>query len=278
MNALPLSPMTDDSAFQRQVHAYYRLHGRHDLPWRQAEADGRFDPYKILVSEAMLQQTQVGRVIPKFTAFVEQFPDTRALAQAPLGDVLRAWNGLGYNRRAKFLREAARHIIDHFGNIIPDEQTELARLPGVGLNTAGAIRAYAFNRPVVFVETNIRTVFIHHYFADQTAVHDRAVLEIVARTLPEADVRGWYWALMDYGSYLKRSVGNLNQASRNYTKQSRFTGSRRQIRGQVIRLLGDQPRTALELEDIIKDERLVSVLVELEREQLIHRAGQSFSL
>jgi A/G-specific adenine glycosylase len=267
-----------DTAFQRQVWAFYRSHGRHELPWRQAQPDGRFDPYKVLVSEAMLQQTQVGRVVPKFTAFVERFPDIASLAQAPLGDVLRAWTGLGYNRRAKFLHEAAKLVVEQFGGTLPEEQAELTRLPGVGPNTAGAIQAYAFDRPAVFIETNIRTVFIHHYFADQTDITDRAILKMVAKTLPVSDIREWYWALMDYGSYLKQSVGNLNQLSRSYTRQSRFDGSRRQIRGQVIRLLGEHPYTAAELSAAIHDERLASILTELEHERLIRRSDKSFSL
>jgi A/G-specific adenine glycosylase len=267
-----------DAAFRRQVWAFYRSHGRHELPWRQAEPDGHLDPYKVLVSEAMLQQTQVGRVIPKFTAFLERFPDIASLAQAPLGDVLRAWSGLGYNRRAKFLHEAAGLVVERFNGVLPEQQAELVQLPGVGPNTAGAIQAYAFDRPAVFIETNIRTVFIHHYFADQTDVTDRAILKMVAKTLPVSDIREWYWALMDYGSYLKQSVGNLNQLSRSYSKQSRFDGSRRQIRGQIIHLLGEHPRDAAELSAAIHDERLASVLTELEHERLIHRSDKSFSL
>jgi A/G-specific adenine glycosylase len=278
-HTFPATPRhRDDAAFRRQVRAYYRLHGRHDLPWRQPEPDGSFDPYKILVSEAMLQQTQVGRVIPKFNSFIKQFPDAATLARASLGDVLRAWNGLGYNRRAKFLHEAAQQIVDQYGEGFPANSQELVKLPGVGPNTAGAILAYAFNRPAVFVETNIRTAYIHHFFAGQTAVEDRVVLAALTRTLPKSGIRVWYWALMDYGTFLKQAVGNLNRASRSYAKQTKFAGSKRQIRGQVIRLLSERPYSSKELQIAIDDERLAVVLAGLTDEGLIRKAGQRLYL
>src|SRR6185437_9030478 len=160
----------DTAAIQRfmaQLTAYYEAHGRHDLPWRLPAPDGSFDPYKILVSEVMLQQTQVGRVLPKYQQFLSRFPDVKSLATAPLGDVLKMWNGLGYNRRAKFLWLAAQKIVDGFGGVFPSDVQQLELLPGVGANTAGAIRVYAFNKPAIFIETNIRTVYIHHFFDGQ---------------------------------------------------------------------------------------------------------------
>lgn len=257
------------ATFRRQVRSFYRLQGRHDLPWRRPEATGSFDPYKILVSEAMLQQTQVGRVVPKFKSFLERFPTVEALAEAPLGDVLRAWNGLGYNRRARFLHQAAQHIVYEYNRHFPADTAELLKLPGVGPNTAGAIQAYAFNRRALFVETNIRTVYIHHFFGDQTAIGDQEILAILSMTIPRTDPRSWYWALMDYGTSLKQSVGNLNRASRSYTKQSAFAGSSRQLRGRVIRLLGQRAYPLQELELLIGDERLPGILQELQREGLI---------
>lgn len=178
--------MTNDIAvFQETVWEYYRRHGRHDLLWRQPEADGRFDPYKILVSEIMLQQTQVPRVLPKFVEFLTRFPTVQALAAAPLGDVLAAWNGLGYNRRAKFLWQAAQKVVNDFDGVFPSTSEALVTLPGVGANTAGAILAYAFNQPAVFLETNVRTVFIHHFFKDSDLVTDAQLLELVKASLPE---------------------------------------------------------------------------------------------
>lgn len=254
--------------FQETVLRYYREHGRHDLPWRLPDPGGRFDPYKILVSEIMLQQTQVSRVLPKFLDFITEFPSFDALAASPLADILKAWSGLGYNRRAKFLWQAGRAVHEHFGGRLPDTQATLVALPGVGANTAGAVLAYAFNKPVVFVETNIRTVYIHHFFADALAVRDRDIADLVAATLPD-DPRTWYWALMDYGTYLKQTVGNLSRQSAHYAKQAAFAGSRRQLRGQVLRLLHESGRTYAALHATLPDDRLDSVLQDLAAEALI---------
>lgn len=262
--------------FLETLWAYFAAHGRSDLPWRLSEPAGEFNPYKIMVSELMLQQTQVTRVVPKYLAFLEQFPTAQALAVASLGDVLRAWQGLGYNRRAKFLWQAAQVVskLDQF----PATLEALTKLPGIGPNTAGAILAYAYNRPVLFVETNIRTVYIHHFLAGCTSVSDKEVVSLLGQTLDNDSPREFYWALMDYGSHLKLTAGNANKASRHYTKQSRFDGSRRQIRGQIIRLLGQQPHTLGELRVSVVDDRLEPVLSELLAEGLIRLGGSSYHL
>jgi A/G-specific adenine glycosylase len=264
--------------FQTAVWDYYHQHGRHDMLWRQPEADGFFDPYKIMVSELMLQQTQVSRVIPKYQQFLEQFPTIEALAKAQLGDVLRAWNGLGYNRRAKFLHVAAQQLITKYDGKFPDNQAELVKLAGIGQATASAILAYAFDQPVVFVETNIRTVFIHHFFDDRTDIPDKELLEIIKETLPEEHSREWYWALMDYGSSLKKAVGNLNRQSKSYAKQSRFEGSLRQVRGQVLRSLGAGPRRLADLRSEITDDRLDGVVAALVQEGMIRNQDGKLSL
>ncbi len=265
-------------SFQRTVMAYYQEYGRHDLPWRQPAADGSFDPYKILVSEIMLQQTQVQRVIPKYHDFLERFPTVQQLATAPLADVLRAWSGLGYNRRAKFLHEAAQMISQQSDGQFASDISSLVKLPGVGHNTAAAILAYANDKPVSFIETNIRTVFIHHFFNDQQTVSDEAIMEMVTTTLPKTGARLWYWALMDYGAHLKQTVGNLNQASKTYTKQASFEGSRRQLRGRVIHLLGTGQYSADQLMAKLADQRLDEVLHDLVEEGMIRQQGQQFSL
>lgn len=264
--------------FQQTVWRYYDEQGRHDLPWRLPEADGAFDPYKIVVSEVMLQQTQVPRVLPKFGNFVRQFPDVSTLAAAPLSDVLRAWNGLGYNRRAKFLWQAAQAMERDHGGSVPQTLDALVALPGIGRNTAGAVLAYAHNAPVIFIETNIRTVFIHHFFSDRLDVADTEIRELVASTLPQETVRSWYWALMDYGTYLKQTVGNASRKSKTYAKQGRFEGSRRQIRGRVLRLLGEKAHTKAQLVKYIADDRLDGVLADLEREGFIVRRGRVFRM
>ncbi|HEV2402986.1 MAG TPA: hypothetical protein VGS08_02175 [Candidatus Saccharimonadales bacterium] len=279
MSPVTLTDMHSEQvrAFQTSVWQYFRTRGRHDLPWRRTE--GGVDPYRILVSEIMLQQTQVNRVIPKYINFLEAFPDWRILSGAELGDVLRVWSGLGYNRRAKYLWQAAHLIVNDYDGQLPRHQALLQRLPGVGTNTAGAIAAYAWNEPTVFVETNIRTVFIHHWFSNQTPVDDRQIRHLVRQTLPNAaQTRQWYWALMDYGSCLKDTVGNLSRLSAHYTRQGRFTGSSRQIRGQVLRLLMQTPETEVTLQRHIADDRLPMVIEALLREGMIHRIGQRLCL
>lgn len=274
--------------FRTVVWEFYRRYGRHDLPWRQPEAGGTFDPYKILVSEIMLQQTQVGRVIPKYQLFLERFPSFATLAAAPLGEVLRAWSGLGYNRRAKFLWQCAGQVVAERGGQLPLTSAELVKLPGIGPNTAGAVLAYAFNAPALFVETNIRTVFIHHFFADQTGVSDRDILAMLQTTFPtrepgatknlEGVSRYWYWALMDYGTHLKQTIGNLNTLSKHYAKQSRFEGSTRQLRGQVLRLLSERPYSLSQLQSHIPDPRLSAVLGSLTAEGFIIKTARAYHL
>lgn len=263
------------AGFIETVWDYYAHHGRHDLPWRIPEADGSFNPYKIVVSELMLQQTQVARVIPKYAAFLTRFPSAQALAEAELGDVLRAWQGLGYNRRAKFLWQAAQRVVEQGG--FPHTVSDLMRLPGVGANTAGAIAAYAFNQPAVFVETNIRSVYMYHFTRDDHIVSDDFIRDAVARTLDSEHPREFYWALMDYGTYLKTKVRN-NQQSKHYVKQSTFHGSKRQVRGQVLRLLSAQAYTSKQLAAAISDERLLLVLTELKQEGLIMQKKRTYHL
>lgn len=219
-----------------------------------------------MVSEIMLQQTQVSRVIPKYQAFIAEFPSVTTLAAAPLAQVLRAWSGLGYNRRAQYLHTAAKQVSGPF----PQTMVELTKLPGVGLNTAAAIMNYAYNHATSFVETNIRTVYFHHYFHDQTRpISDKEVMQLVAETIDHENPREWFWALMDYGAHLKTTVGSLNNQSKHYAKQPSFNGSRRQIRGQVIRLLNTASQSHATLARHIPDERLASVLNDLVQEGLI---------
>jgi A/G-specific adenine glycosylase len=252
---------------QRFQETLYRHNDvlRRDLPWRRPEADGSFAPYKILVSEIMLQQTQVSRVIPKYETFLKSFPTVRDLARSPLSDVLAHWSGLGYNRRAKYLHEAARHLQPKSIWLLED----LIACKGIGYNTAAAVLVYAYNQPHIFIETNVRTVYIHHFFADKEGVDDKEIIEVLKTTYDYENPREFCWALMDYGSHLKSVVGNLSRSSRHYTKQSKFEGSLRQIRGQVLRQLIARPQTVKELEVNIADKRLETVLLALEQEGLV---------
>lgn len=266
------------SRFQRQVKQYYHQNGRHGLLWRLPDQTGGFDPYKILVSEVMLQQTQVGRVTVKYQEFLRVFPNLQTLARGAFPDVLRAWSGLGYNRRAQYLHRAGGLIMRDFGGRIPENTEQLVHLPGIGPNTAAAILTYSFNKPVVFIETNIRTVYLHHFFADEKEVPDSRLLPYIGATLDTKNPRQWYWALMDYGSFLKTSVSNPSRRSRHYSKQSAFEGSRRQIRGKVLKTLLENSRTPEQLKKYIADERLESVLQELAKEGLIRFNARTYSL
>ncbi len=261
------------AVFQETVWAYFDAHKRR-MPWRESPYVD--DLYAIMVSEVMLQQTQVSRVVPKFLSFMKRFPTPECLSTSSLADVLRMWSGLGYNRRAKYLWEAAQAITKH--GSFPSSVEELVRLPGIGRNTAGAILAYARNQPTVFIETNIRTVFIHHFFPHQRVVDDKDLRFVVERTLPDRDYREWYWALMDYGAFLKQTKAVANTRSKHFTKQSKFAGSRRQLRGAVLRQLRVAAMSIGELQKILSDERLESVLDDLSKEGLIARQYNRVSL
>lgn len=271
------------SDFVDTVWNYYDAHGRHDLPWRKPDADGSFDPYKIMVSEIMLQQTQVGRVIPKYQEFLQQFPAVSALAKAPLADVLQAWSGLGYNRRAKFLWQAAQYVQHQCQGVFPRTVDELVALPGVGKNTAGAIATYAYQTAVPFIETNIRTVYIHHFFADHTDVSDAALLPYITQTLHERgddrSPREWYWALMDYGAFLKKQgVGQIDR-SEHYKKQAPLKGSVREVRGLILKQLAKQDLAEeLLAERVPADERFQAALDALVKEGLVERSANRLHL
>jgi A/G-specific adenine glycosylase len=220
--------------FQDLILSHYRAHGR-DLPWRQTT-----DPYRILVSEIMLQQTQVERVAVKYPEFIEQFPNFESLARAPKSEVLRVWQGMGYNRRAIALQKAAERVVEENGGRLPADVEALAALPGIGKATASAIVAYAFNMPVVYIETNIRRIFIHFFFQGREGVRDDAILPLVEQALYRENPGEWYSALMDYGTILKKRTANPNRRSASYTRQSRFEGSDRQVRGRILALVLDE--------------------------------------
>ncbi|MDO4780983.1 MAG: A/G-specific adenine glycosylase [Candidatus Saccharibacteria bacterium] len=231
------------------------------MPWRDNPS-----LYAVIVSELMLQQTQVSRVLPKFAEFTTRFPDFVALAAAELPEVLRAWQGLGYNRRAKFLHQTAQAIASGAPTAT---QKDLMQLPGIGAHTAGAIMNYAYETPTPFVETNIRTVYFHHYYADEQKVSDKQLLALVERTMDQQNPRQWFWALMDYGAHLKsQGAGNLTK-SRHYKKQSAFDGSVRQLRGEIIRRqAAGQPLAAIE-QELATDHRWRAAITGLRRDGLL---------
>ncbi|MBD3402863.1 Fe-S cluster assembly protein HesB [candidate division GN15 bacterium] len=233
----PSARLTDKevTAFRRKIFAFYRRYGR-QLPFRETA-----DPYCITVAELMLQQTQVERVIEKYRQWLERWPDWQALAQASRRDLLAMWSGLGYNRRALYLGEMARCIVDEYDGVMPQEPEQLVRLPGIGPYTAHAIAIFAFNKPVITIDTNIRKVLIHEFGLP----HDisRAELERLAyRLLPRRRSRDWHNALMDYCRIaIKEAARTIAPLSR----QSKFAGSQRQIRGEIVRQLTTKKRVAL---------------------------------
>lgn len=260
--------------FRSRLYGYYAEHSR-SLPWRVLEADGNCDGYKTLVSEMMLQQTQASRVIPKYRSFLKTFPNLGSLAAAPLSDVLRQWSGLGYNRRAKYLHEAAQNLVQV---VQPWSIADLTSQKGIGSNTAKAVLVYSYNQPHVFIETNIRTVIIHHFFASRELVTDQEVELVLSGLMDNSNPRYFYWAMMDYGTMLKKTAGNASRRSTTYAKQSAFHGSKRQVRGAVIMQLANQPLTEAALQQKIANERLALVLMDLLAEGLIVYQNKRYQL
>lgn len=263
--------------FQQVVWKYF-LNSSRDLPWRIIDPDESLYAYHVLVSEFMLQQTQVVRVIDKYQQWLTEYPNLQAVAEASQASVLKSWNGLGYNRRAKFLYETCKTIVKVHAGTVPKEIEVLKTLPGIGHNTAAAIGAYAFNQRNVFIETNIRTVFIHHFFKNRNDVADSELLPLIDASL-NGDPRQWYWALMDYGTYLKKEHGNVSRRSKHHSLQSKFEGSNRQIRGLVIKSLIEGHKTMPQLKSVCQDEtKLHSVLESLLKENIIEKTGVTYTL
>lgn len=256
--------MRDVKAFRALVWKYYRAHGRHNLPWRKTK-----NPYRILVSEVMLQQTQVPRVVEKYKEFLKKFPTVRALAGASLADVLRVWNGLGYNRRGKYLHDAALMIVSEHGGVFPREYPGLRSIPGVGQYTANAVRVFAYNEPEVLIETNVRTAIIYHFLREKKNIQDSEIEKLAAQAAVGQDPREWHSALFDYGAHLKLTGIRTNGQSGHYTKQSKFEGSLRQIRGAILRELHTAPSALKKLP--FERKRVTDALAALARDGLIRK-------
>lgn len=223
--------MVSTTQFKKKIWDFYKENGR-AFPWRRTR-----DPYRILVSEIMLQQTQTSRVLVKYEEWLKEFPTFESLAYSSFQKVLRIWQGLGYNRRALALKRTAEYVTQTCEGVFPNDLESILALPGIGPYTAGAIMAFAYNKPVPIIETNIRTVYIHFFFKNKTKIDDKKLLPLVAKTLDEKNPREWYYALMDYGVMLKKKHGNFNKHSKHYVKQSKFTGSERQIRSHIVKIV-----------------------------------------
>lgn len=214
-------------AFRQKILKFARKQGR-NLPWRKTD-----DPYKILISEFMLQQTQVARVINYYQNWIHLFPDFCSVSRAKKAAVLKAWSGLGYNSRALRLKECCTLICKQHGGILPESLDELMKLPGIGIYTASALLAFAYNKPVPVVDINIRRVYLHE-FKLPTDISYRAISDFAKQFIPKGKSAEWHNALMDYGAALSAQIKKKFPPQ---TKQSKFDGSARQVRGEIIRRL-----------------------------------------
>lgn len=270
-------------AFRDRIREQGRLH-RRDLPWRYIE-----DPYAVLVSEVMLQQTQVKRVLDYWPRFLALFPTIDALAAADTSDVLEQWQGLGYNRRALALKRCADICAAELGGRLPETADELVKLPGIGPATAAGVVAFALDRPALYLETNVRTVFLHELFPGEEGVKDAALTPLVELACPADGVRDWYYALLDYGAHLKATLPNPSRRSAHHTRQSAFEGSRRQKRAELVRIVlaaGPEGIDAAEAgallneterragRDGVGDEEIASIIDDLASEGFFKRVGE----
>jgi len=262
--------------FQKEIWDYYKNHGR-ELPWRNED-----DPYKVFISEIMLQQTQVVRVLKKYPEFIKTFPTFKALASAKFSDVFLVWQGMGYNRRAKFIKQTAEIVMRDFNGILPKNREILKKFPGIGEGTSGSLVAFLYNEPVCFVETNIRRVIIHFFFKNKNNIKEREILKKIKETIDKSRPREWYYALMDYGSMLpEREKTNVNKKGKIYKKQTPFVGSRRQLRGSILQFL--LKNKASKISDIIygcrtTDHDIKEIVDGLYKERLIEKNKNRYSI
>lgn len=250
----------EDKAFIDYILTHYKKHGRHDLIWRK-----NINAYRIIVSEIMLQQTQVSRVLPKFEQWMKQYPTLKILKTAQFKDILVLWQGLGYQRRAKALYELAQSYAS-----VPKTYEKLLDVRGVGSYTASAVCAFAydtFTHPVL--ETNIRTALIEEFHQGEEEIHDGLLYEDLERLVKYPKVqkvgaRTWYYALMDYGAYLKQQNISHNKKSAHHVTQTPYKGSTRELRAKVLFALTHG-------EKLRGDARELEVLQSLQKEGYIEK-------
>ena len=266
------------SFFQSQLLRWYKKYKRDDLPWRFTNAKP-VSAYEILVSEIMLQQTQVSRVLDKFPKFLHAFPTINHLAKAPLEKVLKEWQCMGYNRRALYLKQCAEETVKIYDGHIPSDTILLKNLPGIGPYTAGAISCFAFNKQSVFLDTNIRKFFIHYFFEhvrdNDKKISDTEVLPIAQCLLYKKNPRMWNYALMDYGALMLSQKPELLSVAKTYHKQSPFLGSNRFFRSQIVRYLLKNKKASLEELQQASPRDIKPILASLEKEGLIQEIRPS---
>ncbi|MBD3196983.1 MAG: A/G-specific adenine glycosylase [Candidatus Lokiarchaeota archaeon] len=262
--------MTDTviSQFQKIIYGYYKNSGR-NFPFRE-----KISPYYVLISEIMLQQTQTSRVSQKFLEFIDKFPNFTELANANLDEVLQAWQGLGYNRRAVALKNIAEIVVNEYEGTLPQDVEALKTFPQIGHNTASSIVSFAYNKPTFFIETNIRRVYIYFFFPGRNDVDDKEIMRLLKQTADIKNPREWYYALMDYGVMLKKTHPELNKRSKHYRKQKKFKGSNRQLRGKILKLVLKSGK--ISFEDLKKEvnfetKKINKVVHQLEREGFLKK-------
>jgi A/G-specific adenine glycosylase len=262
--------------FKEAVYSNYKKEKR-AFPWRMNAS-----PWGVLVSEFMLQQTQTERVVEYWNKWMDRWPTPRLFHKASMEDALRAWSGLGYNRRCFHLKDCARRITRDYDGEVPGKPGDLEQLQGIGPYTARAVPCFAYNIPTVFIETNIRAAVLHFFFREKEGVRDKELIPILQAALDMKDPRTWYWALMDYGAALKRLTANPNRRSAHYSRQSPFQGSFRQLRGAVVRTLAREGPTGKaelrRLSGIDSDEDLYRVVEALEREQMVSESEGTYRI
>ena len=266
------------SKFQKLILTWHKKNKR-DMPWRNTK-----DPYKILVSEVMLQQTQVARVLPKYKEFLKEFPTLTSLAQASDKKLLHVWAGLGYWKRALSLKKTAQIILKEYHGKFPKKPELLKKLPGIGPYTAGAVACFAFLNKDAFLDTNIRRVYLYFFFSEKNNISDRNILTIAKKSVWKKNSREWHYALLDYGAVILKDK-KINKQSKHYTKQSKFEGSLRFFRTKIIRFLLDQPKQTAaikKIERLLKESKSpyasTKILSGLEKDGLIKKKRNSYSL
>lgn len=266
----PLITDVDIQRFQKKILAFYQQNKR-DLPWRKTT-----DPYHILVSEFMLQQTQVTRVIEYYTTWMKKWPTVQLFAKTAYKNVLTAWMGLGYNRRAMYLYKTAQIIVHDFDGDVLEAVKQFDKLPGIGLYTSKAVQIFSANADIATVDTNIRRIFIKEFNLSES-ITDKELFSIAEKCLPPGRSRDWHNALMDYGAlYLTSKKTGIKPK----TQQSRFQGSDRQIRGQILRLLLKETQSLYQIQDQIDVEtkRLSTILEKMEKEKTIDKIDNSYHI
>ncbi len=277
--------------FKKAIWDYYKKN-RRSFPWRERakKMSAKEWTYRVVISEIMLQQTQAPRVVEKFNSFMKKFPDFPSLARAPLARVLAEWQGLGYNRRGMYVKKLAETVVEKYAGVLPHTFAELVELPSIGPHTAGSILAFAFNSPEPFIETNIRSVYIHFFFKNKAGVSDKEIYEIVAATIDQKNPREWFYAIMDYGVMVKQAARRARthdpaRRSKHYKKQSTFKGSNRELRAALLKSLLENQMTADALirkhrnDDIDRDaETILKNLKALEREGFIRSEKDFYSI